>query len=131
MSEGFTPEDGSIDDAILGIIASHIEQPMKTAVALMNIISDTLPEGTANDIASAAIEDTVVDLVTSAIALMTASWAMAGHDIMLDDETENANAPWVNSIIEKALTRAKFHFAYLMLDYSLSVGPIPTGGKDD
>lgn len=112
------------DKDLLAVVAFHIEQPMKTAVALFALAENGL-EGNHKDILQAASEEVIVDLVTSAFALTTASWAVVGHDILATPEDYTLNGPWMESLLDRALDAARLNFEALRLDYDKNVGPIP------
>lgn len=124
----FNPITGEYDRRIIGTILLHIEIPLRTLVALESVVDETLSEDiTAREIAKAATEDAVVDLVSSALALITASWEEAGANFKIgaEDGTPPEVDAWCESILDQAMVAARIRFYILRVEYAVVVGSIP------
>lgn len=122
--------DGSHDHSLIGMLMEHIEVPLRTLVALECVVVESLDSDASKEIAVAATENGVADLVTSALALITASWEQAGADygIGSDVGTHPEVDAWCSTILDHALAHAKARWLILRLDYALNVGSIPKVG---
>ena len=101
---------------------------MRTLVALEAITCDNLDSVIAQEIVQATMEEGVVDLVTSALAIITASWEQAGGDLGIGDETgtDPDVHEWCSHILERAMVLAKLKWFALRADYAINVGPLPS-----
>jgi hypothetical protein len=120
---------------LVNVVMEHIEIPLRTIVALDGLLADNVEGYVAKQIATAATEDAAVDLVTSALAMMTAMWEVAGLNLNIG--TGRPTSPevdaWCERFLNHALTHAKMRLFELRLDYALNVGSIPlkTGESND
>jgi hypothetical protein len=123
----FNPINGSLNDGLVGVVLQHVEVPMRTLVALESALVERLDSQTAREIAVAATEEGVADLVTSALALITASWEMAGADfgIGFKRDTPPEVDAWCSNLLDQAIAAANSRFLALRLDYAVNVGPLP------
>lgn len=123
----FDPRDGSHDDGILATVLEHIEQPMRTTVALRQITIQGL-DGSASAIfyASQACEEVLYELVTGALALMTSSWAVATGNDIIADRDQPATDRWMTGVLVRAMTAAHARYHELIVEYEQEVGDMPT-----
>ena len=112
-------------DEVCLVIGQHIETSLRVLVALGGVVNDAL-EGEAREIADAIAEDTIVEIVSGAVAIVTTAWTFIGYDIIKDNTDEPSE--WTKEVLQRCLDAARFRYLALRLDYQLNVGPIPFVG---
>ena len=118
--------DGHLNEVIMDSIHEHLDIPLRALVALQVSMADHLGrDSKAAEIAAAGIEDTVVEYVTGALALVGVAFELAGVEFPPDQDSEKSTM-WAGKIVNDLIERTRLQFVELSLDYLMSVGPIPT-----
>ena len=117
--------DGSLDQVIMDSITEHLDIPLRALVSLESIITERLGDDTeAAEIASAGIEDTVVEFVTGDLALVGVAFELAGVEFPPNQDSEKSKA-WAGNLVTQVVNRTRLQYIALSLSYAMNVGPMP------